>query len=199
MDETLVHSANNFLSLHDFPEDFIARFEGASELLFVAVILVLLFAPLGGSAERARRAGVGALISAGMAVAITGLIARLVDRPRPFVAHPSAIHLFAAHAADAGFPSDHATAAFAIATAVMLRDRLWGSLLLAAAAAVAIGRVAIGVHYPSDVIVGALIGAAAAGACWIAPIRGFSDSLAARLGLLIDHARGRAEAAFRYS
>jgi undecaprenyl-diphosphatase len=41
----------------------------------------------------------------------------LVDRPRPFVAHES-IRDFLAHTPDGGMPSDHATAAFAIGTAI---------------------------------------------------------------------------------
>ena len=47
-----------------------------------------------------------------MALAIGAVLSHLVDRARPFVADPSGIHMFGRHAADAGFPSDHATASF---------------------------------------------------------------------------------------
>jgi undecaprenyl-diphosphatase len=107
-----------------------------------------------------------------VALACAQLLSRIVDRPRPFVADPGGVHLFARHAADAGFPSDHATAAFAIATALLLHDRRLGAIVLAAAALLAAGRVALGVHYPSDVLAGAALGAAVAlalprGAAWM--------------------------------
>jgi undecaprenyl-diphosphatase len=153
--------------------------------------LLMLFLTWGESAVRARRAATGALMSAALALAVAGAIARLVDRPRPFVADPSQIHLFASHAADSGFPSDHATAAFAIAVAVLLRDRVWGLVLILAATAVATGRVAIGVHYPSDVLAGALLGCAAAGICWLGPLRRVSDAAADRVGGYLLRVRPR--------
>ncbi|MGN6816789.1 MAG: phosphatase PAP2 family protein [Solirubrobacterales bacterium] len=78
-------------------------------------------------------------------------------RARPFVADPHGVHLFAGHAADPGFPSDHATAAFAIAVAIFLRKRAWGIFALVAATVLSVGRVALGVHYPSDVLAGAAL------------------------------------------
>jgi undecaprenyl-diphosphatase len=189
MDHSLVFHLNHFLVFHDSFEDPVSLFERVSEILFVGIIFAMLFLTWGEAATRARRAATGALLSAALAVSVGAVITRLVDRPRPFVADPSQIHLFVAHAADSGFPSDHATAAFAIAAAVMLRDRVWGSALLVVACAVAIGRVAIGVHYPSDVLAGALLGCAAAGICWLGPIRRFSDSAADHAGELIERVR----------
>ncbi len=119
------------------------------------------------------------------------MLARAADRPRPFVADPGGVHLFAAHAADASFPSDHATAAFAIATAVLLRDRRWGTFVLALAALLAAGRVAIGVHYPSDVLAGAALGAAASLALWLPALRRRTDGLADALGRLLAVTRAR--------
>jgi undecaprenyl-diphosphatase len=67
-----------------------------------------------------------------------------------------------ARSPDPSFPSDHATAAFALAVAVFMYHRRAGWLMLAMAAVVAVGRVAVGTHYPGDVLAGAMLGSAAA-------------------------------------
>jgi undecaprenyl-diphosphatase len=129
---------------------------------------------------------VAAGLSAGLGLAVAQVVARLVDRPRPFVADPGTVHLFAHHAADPGFPSDHATAAFAIGVALLLRDRVWGAIALVAAAVLAVGRVAMGVHYPTDVIGGAALGALAALALYAPPVRRLANRLADLAGRMLD-------------
>lgn len=56
------------------------------------------------------------------------------------------------------FPSGHAAAAFALAAALFFMHRRGSAWLFAGAALVAIGRVFVGVHWPSDIIAGAVIG-----------------------------------------
>lgn len=58
----------------------------------------------------------------------------------------------------ASFPSGHATFFFALATAVYLYNRRWGWWFFAAALLISLARVAAGVHYPSDIFGGALVG-----------------------------------------
>jgi undecaprenyl-diphosphatase len=55
------------------------------------------------------------------------------------------------------FPSAHATSSFAVATA-MARVEPLGALAFVLALALALGRPYLGMHYPSDVLVGALLG-----------------------------------------
>jgi undecaprenyl-diphosphatase len=59
---------------------------------------------------------------------------------------------------DPSFPSDHASAAFAIAFAVFIFDRRVGALFLGAATVIGTGRIVVGAHYPADVLAGALVG-----------------------------------------
>jgi undecaprenyl-diphosphatase len=160
-DVRLAESANAFAQHHDGWEDAARAYAHLSESLFVAGVVLLAVVGLALRRRRLVSASAVAVVAAGVAVAAAAVIARVVDRPRPFVAHPQ-IHLFLAHAPDPGFPSDHATAAFAIAVVLLLRLGRSTLPVLLAAAALAVSRVLVGVHYPGDVLAGALLGTAAA-------------------------------------
>jgi undecaprenyl-diphosphatase len=188
VDTTLLHAVNGFAFHHDGFEDAVSLYEAASQALFLGFVLVLV--AVGGEGGALRRAGVAAGLGAGLALALAQLVARIAERPRPFVADPAGVHLFARHAADPGFPSDHATAAFAIATAVALRDRRLGAVFVALALVLAAGRVALGLHYPSDVLAGATLGAACSLALYAPAPRAVVDGLADTAGLLLPAPRG---------
>jgi len=195
MDLSIVKYLNKLFAQADGVEDPLVAYANASEVIFLAA-LVLAFVFVGGRRGIAtRRAVVAAGFSAALGLAVAAILARVVDRPRPFVGHPHAVHLFAAHAADPGFPSDHATAAFAIAVALLLRSRRWGAIALAAATVLAITRVAMGIHYPTDVLAGAVIGALAALTLNSPRARRLIDALADRVGALLPR-RHRADGAF---
>lgn len=191
VDWSVLHALNNFMYQHDGVEDPLLFYVNASEALFIATLAVIFLAARGAANAAWRRASVAAVLSAGLGLAVGKVISELVDRARPFVADPHGVHLFTAHAADPGFPSDHATAAFAIATAIFLRKRGWGIAALVAAAVVSIGRVALGVHYPTDVLAGAALGAAAALVLWMPPLRSRIDALADWAGGYWDRALER--------
>jgi membrane-associated phospholipid phosphatase len=92
----------------------------------------------------------------------------LFDEPRPpVVLRSDSIHVIGPHYRYHSFPSGHATTAFALAGLAVLgfRLRVGGLVPVALAAVVAISRCAVGVHWPSDLLAGALGGwlAAAAG------------------------------------
>ncbi len=188
MEWSILHTLNDFLYRHDSIEDPLLFYVNVSEALFVAT-LVLVFIFANGERLRSwRRTALAAVLSAGLALLVGKLISELVDRARPFVVDPSGVHLFSGHAADPGFPSDHATGAFAVAMAIYLRKRSWGIVALLAAALLAVGRVAIGVHFPSDVAAGAVLGCVAALVLWLSPLRGRIDGLADRLGHPLEQA-----------
>lgn len=186
MDWSLLHALNDFLFHHDAVEDPVLFYVNASEALFAATLAVVFLAARGERHAGWRRATVAAALSAAVALATGQAIADVVDRVRPFVADPHQVHLFAAHAADASFPSDHATASFAIAVAIFLRKRGWGTFALVAATLLSVGRVAVGYHFPTDVLAGAALGTAAALLLWIPALRRRVDALADLLGRPLD-------------
>lgn len=186
MDTSLLHALNGFLFHHDGVEDPVTAYERVAEVAFLGMLVVAFLVARGGARVQIRRAVVHAGLSAGVALAIAQVLARIVDRQRPFVVDPSGVHLFARHAADAGFPSDHATAAFAVAVALLLRFRAWGGVVLAFAVALALGRVGMGVHYPSDVLAGAALGSAVALGLWYPRVRAGLDRLADAVGGALD-------------
>jgi undecaprenyl-diphosphatase len=185
-DLSLLEHLNGYFAAHDAVEDPLVAYANASELLFLGM-LIAAFLLVGGHRRRGtRRAVVAAGLSAGLALALAQVVSRLVDRPRPFVAHHDAVHLFSSHAADPGFPSDHTTAAFAIGVALLLRERAWGTVVLVLAAILAVARVAMGVHYPTDVLGGAALGSLVALALWQPAVRALLHRLADAAGGALD-------------
>lgn len=79
-----------------------------------------------------------------------------VRRPRPVL---EGLPPLGAAPSSLSFPSAHATSSFAVATAMTRVDPL-GALAFVLAFALALGRPYLGMHYPSDVLAGALIGIA---------------------------------------
>ena len=191
MDWSLLHSLNSFFLHHDGVEDPVLAYVNAAEILFAGMLVLVILLARGRRLAGWRRAAVAGGLSAGLALAIGRVISTAAYRARPFVAHPTGVHLFARHAADASFPSDHATAAFAIGTAIVLRKRWWGVVVLVAAAVLSVGRVALGLHYPSDVLGGAVIGIATALLLWVPPLRIRLDALADLTGGLLDRVLAR--------
>jgi membrane-associated phospholipid phosphatase len=96
---------------------------------------------------------------------VTYSIKHIVKRERPYQQYP-AIKQRASAENNASFPSGHTSAAFCTATSVALRYRKWYFVVPAYiyATSVAWARMYQGVHYPSDVFTGSLVGA---GSAWL--------------------------------
>ncbi|MGH2914466.1 MAG: phosphatase PAP2 family protein [Solirubrobacteraceae bacterium] len=189
MDWSVAHSLNLFLYHNDGIEDPLSWYVQVSEALFLGMLVVVCLLARGERWASVRRAAVAAGLSAGLGLLIAKLITEVYDRPRPFVAHPRAVHLFISHARDASFPSDHSTAAMAIAVAILLRRKSWwGWICFVFALLLMFGRVAVGFHYPTDVLGGAAIGALCALLLWAPPLRGLIDALADWAGGIWDRA-----------
>jgi undecaprenyl-diphosphatase len=114
-----------------------------------------------GKRDRDRHIIVAAGLSFIVGLAINQAILLFIQRLRPY--ELGLTHLIVARSSDPSFPSDHATATFAIAGAFLLHKAKWrGVAFLAAALVVSLSRVFIGTHYASDVVGGAVTGLLAA-------------------------------------
>lgn len=86
---------------------------------------------------------------------ITEIIRFFYHRPRPFVTHQ--VHQLIPESAWS-FPSGHSAFFFALAMAVYLYNKKWGAWFFVAAVILNTSRVVAGVHYPSDILGGAVVG-----------------------------------------
>jgi len=87
---------------------------------------------------------------------IANIIRWIWFRPRPFI--DNYVNMLFSHSNEASFPSGHATFYFALATVVFLWNKKAGAWFLFGAFLICLGRVFVGIHWPSDILVGALIG-----------------------------------------
>lgn len=83
----------------------------------------------------------------------------LVHRPRPFVQYADLLPLIPPPG-EFSFPSCHTSASFAAATALFLHHRRAGTAALILAALIGFSRLYVCVHFPTDVLAGALLGVA---------------------------------------
>ena len=128
MDYRLYHAINEFVADHDWIGQAFNDLEmWAVPVFAVATFALWLLARPGGD-RKWKLASASALASAAVALLINQVIGKIWHRERPFAAHPSA-HVWGSRSHDPSFPSDHASAAFAIAFTVLFFDRLAGCAL----------------------------------------------------------------------
>src|SRR5919204_6062337 len=158
MDYSL-YKAINGLSGNGFADDVFKFLANDLPGILIALVALTFLIPWRNHLEERRVGAVFATASAALALLLNQPISHLVDRTRPYLAHPAHAHLLIARSHDPSFPSDHATGGFALALGVWAYDRWLGTILLVLGAILSFARVYVGTHYPGDVVGGALIGA----------------------------------------
>ncbi|MDE3177327.1 MAG: phosphatase PAP2 family protein [Pseudomonadota bacterium] len=159
--------------MDDYVTHWINAFAGQNRIVDAATIAITNFgvpflvlcvaAQWWSKADRrhVRHTAVAAGLSFLLGLALNQALLLFVHRVRPYDAGWT--HLIVPPSADWSFPSDHATAAFAIAASFALQGLPGRSFLfLAGAVLIAGSRVFVGAHYASDVIGGAVTGIVAA-------------------------------------
>lgn len=103
-----------------------------------------------------RKMVMNTLLSGAVALGVNNIIGAIYHRDRPFVAHH--VIQLVQHDASASFPSNHAAAAFAVAASIWFWRRKEGWVWLVLAAVMGFSRIWSGIHYPLDIIGGAISG-----------------------------------------
>ncbi len=106
---------------------------------------------------KARSIGTECLMSLGISQIIVQIIKRILERERPYKILEN-INTFGIQLKDYSFPSGHTTAGFAIATILALNMASLAILFYLIALIIGISRMYLGVHYPSDVLAGIILG-----------------------------------------
>lgn len=122
---------------------------------FMAVLLVLLLAY-----QHTRRLGKQALVAELLQLAVGSyFLKQLIARPRPFVID-STIELIVKAPQSYSFPSGHSSTAFALAFVVIFSNcpKCFKLIALVWAIIICFSRLYLQVHFPTDVIFGALLG-----------------------------------------
>jgi undecaprenyl-diphosphatase len=137
-----------------YMEDFTLVFFATFLIWFLyAGLIVLWFADGKIKKEQVMHALLASLI----AWLITLLIKHFFPTIRPFVRNGGEVDVLF-RPTDGAFPSAHAALAFGLAVTIFMHDRKVGWFYLVGALVIGIARVLANVHYPVDILGGALIG-----------------------------------------
>lgn len=129
---------------------------GDGGLIWIVLAALLL------TQKKYQKAGVSMAVALLIGLLITNvLLKNQICRPRPYAAIPELQSLTTA--SGWSFPSGHSTSSIAAAAAMFPRTPGWmGVSALILAVLICLSRLYVGVHYPTDVICGALVGVLAA-------------------------------------
>jgi len=168
IDQYILSGLNSFAGISPFLDSLILFFAKYHIYLMTAAILAAACAALFRRFSEARRPlwemAIFSISSALVArLGVTELIRFFYNRPRPFEIVELG-HKLLEHSSGGSFPSGHAAFVFALAAAVWAYYPRLGILFLLSAFLVGLSRIAAGVHWPSDILGGALVGI---GTAWL--------------------------------
>ena len=127
---------------------------GDKGIFWIAVALILIII------KKTRKTGVmmGTALLLGLIIGNV-ILKNAIARTRPYDVNTAMqAELLVKALSDFSFPSGHTLASFEAATVLMIRDKRFGIPALILAILIALSRLYLYVHYPTDVLAGALLG-----------------------------------------
>jgi hypothetical protein len=158
VDYTIEHAINHGLRAHPLLDAVLAGFASWGVTLFGVAAFALWLFDRPGRPGTYRHACAAGLSAAAVGLLVNQVISHTWHRARPYEAHPHGVIPLISGSHDPSFPSDHATAAFAIAFGILFVAYRAGLVFLLWATLIALSRVLVGVHYPSDVLASLAVG-----------------------------------------
>ena len=155
LDINFFYFFNNLAGRSRFFDALVVFLAGYFQYLLIAIFLLLLFFSKYAKREKLRIFWITVVSTIVARFGVTELIRFFYHRLRPFVTY-QAHQLLSGN--EWSFPSGHSAFFFAMATAIYLYNKKWGIGFFLAAILMNISRVIAGVHYPSDINGGAIIG-----------------------------------------
>ncbi|WP_088228233.1 undecaprenyl-diphosphatase [Desulfosporosinus sp. FKB] len=162
------HFINQWAGHHPVLDKLMAFFAQYALELYAVLFLIAWFTLAKSDSDR-RHALVVAGFSGVLALIFNVIIGHFFFRPRPFVTLPKGTFTqLIPHSLDSSFPSDHTSGSFGFAAGSWGKASIWvrWSFTLLAII-VAFARIYCGVHWPTDVIAGVIIGIASSKIVWL--------------------------------
>lgn len=163
LDVSIFRTLNDFCGWSPTLDRIVVHLEVLKGALFMGIVGVLWYWP-DKEMPRRRQTLLVMILAVALSLVANRVVSMLLPyRDRPMYSIGANAPTFEWHADLehwSSFPSDNATYLFAIAAGLWLISRRWGLFFGVFAAFAALARVFLGIHYPSDVVVGALIGIA---------------------------------------
>lgn len=133
----------------------------AEDFGYLLIVLLAYFLATHEDKRRGAREVAVMVLTATLAWLLAHAIKYIYYEPRPFAAF-SDVRQLIPHEADSSFPSGHAVFFSALATAMWFYHKRLAVLLGIGAILIGAARVAAGVHYPTDILAGFILGVAVA-------------------------------------
>ncbi|MFC5464975.1 phosphatase PAP2 family protein [Lederbergia graminis] len=150
MDSTLFHFVNDIAGKSTILDNIMILFSRFGIFAFILSIIIFLFI------KNKRSIASYGIFSIVFALLTSRALKYLIDRDRPFVVED--VNLLFEKSASPSFPSDQATICGVFIACFWMLSPKWRWLTLILGLLVAISRIFVGHHYPSDVLSGLIIG-----------------------------------------